>query len=152
MVCATYTLRDRLLVIHCGLTVVARLRMPPMEEGMAQIMFQPFDGSFHSYPGAAAVGRPGDRTSVVEAAASPSCMASQVWMRGTTRTRQRVLPLGCMCARPNSHVPTGYTSLVSLETDRGDGLQVIPCRVGCVPCGVIAGPLMQDRRACWCQV
>ena len=49
-------------------------------------------------------------------------------------------------------VPTGWTSLVSLEADRGDGLQVIPYGVGCVPCGLIAGPLVQDSRVCGCQV
>ena len=122
MVCASYTLRGRLLVIHCGTTAVPRLRMPPMEEGMAMahMMHQSFPrrgcrhcccrGSFHSHPAAAAVGTAAPGTSCVpfvNASASPSCMASRVWMRGTTRTRQRVIPRGCMCATPNPHVPTG---------------------------------------------
>jgi len=48
------------------------------------------------------------------AAASPSCMDSRVWVRGLTRSRQRVIPRWGMGARPNPHGPTGYTSLVSL--------------------------------------
>ena len=111
--------------------------------------------SFHSYPAGTAVGAAAPGASCVpfvNAAASPSCMARRVWMRGTTRTRQRVIPRGCMCATANPLVPTGWTSLVSLEADRGDGLQVIPYGVGCVPWGVIAGPLVQDSRVCGCQV
>ena len=40
----------------------------------------------------------------------------------------------CMCARPNPHVPMGYTSLVSLYVEAvfGYGVQVIPCGVGCM--------------------
>ena len=45
-------------------------------------------------------------------AASPSCMYSRGSVRGLTRTRQRVVPRWCMCARSNPHPPTGYTSLV----------------------------------------
>ena len=45
-------------------------------------------------------------------AASPSCMYSRGSVRGLTRTRQRVEPRWCMCARSNPHPPTGYTSLV----------------------------------------
>ena len=121
MVCASYTLRGRLLVIPCGTTAVPRLRMPPMEEGMAMahMMHQAFprccaaplapsgNASFYSFPAAAAMGPAGAGTCLLNAAASPSCMASRVWMRGTTRTRQRVIPRGCMCATPNPHVPTG---------------------------------------------
>ena len=122
MVCASYTLRGRLLVIHCG---TPRLRMPPMEEGMAMahMMHLAFprccgaplepsgNCSFHSYPAGTAVGAAAPGASCVpfvNAAASPSCMARRVWMRGTTRTRQRVIPRGCMCATANPLVPTGW--------------------------------------------
>ena len=104
MVCASYTLRGRLLVIPCGTTAVPRLRMPPMEEGMAMahMMHQAFPRCC-----AAPLEPSGNGTSFVNAAASPSCMASRVWMRGTTHTRQQVIPRRCMCATPNPHVPTG---------------------------------------------
>ena len=65
--------------------------------------------------------------------AGPLVHDNRVWVRGLTRTRQRIIPRRCMGARPNPHVPTGYTSLVSLykEVVCGDGVQVIPCGVGC---------------------
>ena len=52
----------------------------------------------------------------------------RVWVRGTTCTRQRAITRRGMVARPSPHVPTGYTSLVTLYEAVGeDVLQVIPC-------------------------
>ena len=55
-------------------------------------------------------------------------------LEGLARTRHRVILRRCMCARPNPHVPMGYTSLVSLYVEAvfGYGVQVIPCGVGCM--------------------
>ena len=50
-------------------------------------------------------------------------------MRGLTRTRKRVIPRCCTGEMSNPHVPTGDTSLTSLNAVRGQGVQVIPC--GC---------------------
>ena len=70
---------------------------------------------------------------------------SRVCVRGLTRTRHKVLLRRCMCARPNTHVPMGYTSLVSLYVDAvcGYGVQVLPCGVCCVLylAGSPVGPL-----------
>ena len=69
---------------------------------------------------------------VVHAASSASCMEDQVSVLRATRTRQRVsIPRRCMGARPNRHVSTGYTPLVSLDAVRGNGVQVIHGGVGC---------------------
>ena len=59
---------------------------------------------------------------------------NRVCVGGLTRTRHRVILRRCMCARPNPHVPMGYTSLVSLYVEAvcGYGVQVIPCGVGCM--------------------
>ena len=46
--------------------------------------------------------------------AGPLMHDNRVWVRELIRTHHRVMPRRCMGARPNPHVPTGYTSLVSL--------------------------------------
>ena len=72
--------------------------------------------------------------------AGPLTHDSRVWVRGLARTRLRVIPRRCMGTRPNPHVPTGYTSLVSLYVEAGGGyvVQVIPC-------GVTGGPDYQSH-------
>ena len=63
------------------------------------------------------VGDSADNNSVWEGASAadpPSCMDSEAWVGVLTRTQQRVIPRLCMGARPNSHVPTAYTSPVSV--------------------------------------
>ena len=66
--------------------------------------------------------------------AGPLRHDNRVCVRGLTRTRHSVILRRCMCARPNPHVPMGYTSLVSLYVEAvcGYGVQVIPCGVGCM--------------------
>jgi len=57
----------------------------------------------------------------------------------STRIRQRVIPRQYVGARPDPHVPTGWTSLVSLGCVGWDGVQVIPW-------GSVAGYTMRDHR------
>ena len=66
--------------------------------------------------------------------AAPLRHDNRVCVGGLTRTRHRVILRRCMCARPNPHVPMGYTSLVSLYVEAvcGYGVQVIPCGVACM--------------------
>ena len=66
--------------------------------------------------------------------AGPLRHDSRVCVRGLTRTRHKVILRRCMCAIPNTHVPMGYTSLVSVYVDAvcSYGVQVIPCGVGYV--------------------
>ena len=66
--------------------------------------------------------------------AGPLRNDNRVCVAGLTRTHHRVILRRCMCARPNPHVPMGYTSLVSLYVEAvfGYGVQVIPCGVGCM--------------------
>ncbi len=62
----------------------------------------------------------------------PNAGYSRVWVRGLSRTCQRVYPARFMGARHTPpHVPTGLVSLLSLECVRGDGVQVIHCGIGC---------------------
>ena len=68
---------------------------------------------------------------VLEAAQPPNAGYGRVWVRGLSRTGQRVQPRRFMGARHTPHVPTGRVSLVSLECVRGDGVQVIHCGIGC---------------------
>ena len=51
----------------------------------------------------------------------------RVWVRGLSRTRQRSIPRWCIGALSNPSVLTGYTSLVSLKSVRGEAVYVIPC-------------------------
>ena len=44
----------------------------------------------------------------------------RVWVRGLSRTRQRSIPRWCIGALSNPSVLTGYTSLVSLKSVRGE--------------------------------
>ena len=64
--------------------------------------------------------------------AGPLRHDNRVCVRGLTRTRHSVILRRCMCAWPNSHVPMGYTSLVSLYVEAvcGYGVQVTHCGVG----------------------
>ena len=88
--------------------------------------------------------------------AGPLRHDSRVCVRGLTRTRHKVLLRRCMCARPNTHVPMGYTSLVSLYVDAvcGYGVQVIPCGVGCVLylAGSPVGPLTKASHNGGCRM
>ena len=80
----------------------------------------------------------GTRPGAALGTASPSCMDSRVWVRGLTPSRQRVIPRWCMGARPNPHVPTGYTSVQLTYTVRG--------RLQVMPCGVTGGPLTKSAQ------
>jgi len=66
--------------------------------------------------------------------AGPLMHDNRVCVGGLTRTRHKVILRRCMCARPNPHVPMGYTPLASLYVEAvcGYGVQVIPCGVGCM--------------------
>ena len=81
---------------------------------------------------------------------------NRVCVRVLTRTRHKVILRRCMCARPNTHVPMGYTSLVSLYVDAvcGYGVQVIPCGVGCVLylAGSPVGPLTKASHNGGCRM
>ena len=63
-----------------------------------------------------------DTKSYDQPAASPSYMDARVWVRGKTRTRQRVIPLRCMGAVPDTHVPRDiYLAGVTGLRSRGWG-------------------------------
>ena len=68
---------------------------------------------------------------LLQATASPSCMDSRVSVRCQTPTRQRVIPRCCMDARLKSHVVTGWTSPISLESGRGDEVFKLYMGFGC---------------------
>ena len=68
---------------------------------------------------------------ILQATTSLSCMDSRVSVRGLTPTRQRVIPRCCMGARLKSHVVTGLTSLISLESGREDEVFKLYMGFGC---------------------
>ena len=77
-------------------------------------------GTAAGTPGTAAYSTPAGPAAGLHAAHStsnaayPFFMDNRGWLRGQPRSRQRVIPRLCMGAKPNPHVPTGYTLLASL--------------------------------------
>ena len=163
MVCAGYTLRDRLQVIPCGPTAVPRLRKSPMEEGMAHLMTAAFPRcyaaalapyvavSLPAHPAASVAAA----TAVVESSwiifrrPHPPHAYSRVWMRAPIRTRHWViLYLAGACVR-------GLTR--TCQRDRPRWCHNMPLvGMGCmlyiagsaavICCGSTARPLMHESR------
>ena len=77
-------------------------------------------------------------------AVSPSYMYSRIWVRGPDRTRQRVIPLRCMGATPDTHVPRDRPRWCHWTAFKGMGCRLcLGGRLQVIPCGIAAGPRLR---------
>ena len=108
-----------------------------------------------TYDGIAA---PADYADLDKRAASPSYMDSRVCVRGLTRTRQRVIPLRCMGAMPDTHLPRDRPRWCHWTAFKEMGCRLcLGGRLQVIPCGIAAGPRlrkppMEEGMALLCQI
>ena len=110
MWCAGYTLRGRLHAIRSGITAGPRVREPPMEKGMADLILATVPATLARSPAAAAavcVSLPGLCPCVVEAAAPLN--AWRVESGGEVHPHARVIIPRSerSCEAANPHRPNG---------------------------------------------
>ena len=94
-----------------------------------------------TYDGIAA---PADYADLDKRAASPSYMDSRVCVRGLTRTRQRVIPLRCMGAMPDTHLPRDRPRWCHWAAFKEMGCKLcLGGRLQVIACGIAAGPRLR---------
>ena len=97
-----------------------------------------------SRPNDDGIAAPADHADLDKRAASPSYMDSRVCVRALTRTGQRVIPLRCMGAMPDTRVPRDRPRWCHWTPFKGMGCRLcLGGRLQVIPCGIAAGALLR---------